>query len=153
MDKAWRLLGMSSVYSMWVNKMMESRKEAQSLRKLLSYSKKKEKKDREKEMLMRILNHITFHKSLIDDSDDDDYARFGRYQQLIDQLDGGTHLAIKNMYDRSLALIFEPSRLGMAIVIRMARITRMMRSSRSVRPRCRFTVLPGSPSVPGKPPL
>ena len=40
---ARRLLGMSSVYSLWVNKMMQSREEAKSLRELLSYSKKKEK--------------------------------------------------------------------------------------------------------------
>jgi arsenite-transporting ATPase len=40
---ARRLLGMSSVYSMWVNKMLKSREEAKSLRELLSYSKKKEK--------------------------------------------------------------------------------------------------------------
>jgi arsenite-transporting ATPase len=40
---ARRLLGMSSVYSLWVNKMMKSREEAKSLRELLSYSKKKEK--------------------------------------------------------------------------------------------------------------
>jgi len=39
---ARRLLGMSSVYSMWVNKMVQSREEARSLRELLSYSKKKE---------------------------------------------------------------------------------------------------------------
>ncbi len=40
---ARRLLGMSSVYSLWVNKMMESRKEAQVTRLRLSYSKKEEK--------------------------------------------------------------------------------------------------------------
>ena len=40
---ARRLLGMSSVYGMWVNKMMQSREEAKSLRELLSYSKKEEK--------------------------------------------------------------------------------------------------------------
>lgn len=40
---ARRLLGMSSVYSLWVNKMMESRKEAQATRLRLSYSKKEEK--------------------------------------------------------------------------------------------------------------
>jgi arsenite-transporting ATPase len=39
---ARRLLGMSSVYGMWVNKMMHSREEAKSLKELLSYSKKKE---------------------------------------------------------------------------------------------------------------
>jgi len=43
---ARRLLGMSSVYGMWVNKMMQSREEAQSLRELLSFSKKKKEKDR-----------------------------------------------------------------------------------------------------------
>ncbi|MGD2143016.1 MAG: ArsA family ATPase [Anaerolineae bacterium] len=40
---ARRLLGMSDVYSMWVNKMVQSREEAQSLKELLSYSKKKER--------------------------------------------------------------------------------------------------------------
>jgi len=40
---ARRLLGMSSVYGMWVNKMMQSREEAKSLREVLSYSKKKQK--------------------------------------------------------------------------------------------------------------
>jgi arsenite-transporting ATPase len=40
---ARRLLGMSSVYGMWVNKMVQSREEAKSLKDLLSYSKKEEK--------------------------------------------------------------------------------------------------------------
>jgi arsenite-transporting ATPase len=40
---ARRLLGMSKVYSLWVQKMLKSREEAQSLRQALSYSKKKEK--------------------------------------------------------------------------------------------------------------
>lgn len=39
---ARRLLGMSKVYGLWVNKMMKSRQEAKSLRELLSFSKKKE---------------------------------------------------------------------------------------------------------------
>ena len=39
---ARRLLGMSKVYSLWVNKMVKSRQEAQSLRELFSFSKKKE---------------------------------------------------------------------------------------------------------------
>ncbi len=42
---ARRLLGMSSVYSLWVDKMMKSREEAKSLKELLSYSNKKETKD------------------------------------------------------------------------------------------------------------
>ena len=40
---ARRLLGMSKVYSLWVEKMLKSREEAKSLRELLSFSKKKEK--------------------------------------------------------------------------------------------------------------
>ena len=40
---ARRLLGMSSVYSLWVEKMLKSREEAQSLRQVLSFSRKKEK--------------------------------------------------------------------------------------------------------------
>ena len=39
---ARRLLGMSKVYSLWVNKMLKSRAEARSLRELLSFTKKKE---------------------------------------------------------------------------------------------------------------
>jgi arsenite-transporting ATPase len=39
---ARRLLGMSKVYSLWVNKMVKSREEARSLREMLSFSKKKE---------------------------------------------------------------------------------------------------------------
>jgi arsenite-transporting ATPase len=40
---ARRLLGMSRVYSLWVDKMLKSREEAKSLRELLSFSKKQEK--------------------------------------------------------------------------------------------------------------
>ncbi|MEW6657449.1 MAG: TRC40/GET3/ArsA family transport-energizing ATPase [Thermodesulfobacteriota bacterium] len=39
---ARRLLGMSKIYSLWVDKMMRSREEAKSLRQLLSFSKKEE---------------------------------------------------------------------------------------------------------------
>ena len=39
---ARRLLGMSKVYSLWVDKMLKSRQEARSLREMLSFSKKKE---------------------------------------------------------------------------------------------------------------
>jgi arsenite-transporting ATPase len=39
---ARRLLGMSKVYSLWVNKMLKSREEAKSLRELLSFTKKKQ---------------------------------------------------------------------------------------------------------------
>ncbi len=39
---ARRLLGMSKVYSLWVEKMLKSREEAKSLREMLSFSKKEE---------------------------------------------------------------------------------------------------------------
>ncbi len=39
---ARRLLGMSKVYGLWVDKMMKSREEAQTLREALSFTKKKE---------------------------------------------------------------------------------------------------------------
>jgi len=39
---ARRLLGMSKVYSLWVDKMLKSREEARTLRELLSFTKKKE---------------------------------------------------------------------------------------------------------------
>ena len=40
---ARRLLGMSKVYALWVDKMLKSREEAKVLRKALSYTKKEEK--------------------------------------------------------------------------------------------------------------
>jgi arsenite-transporting ATPase len=39
---ARRLLGMSKVYSLWIDKMLKSREEARTLREMLSFSKKKE---------------------------------------------------------------------------------------------------------------
>jgi arsenite-transporting ATPase len=63
---ARRLLGMSSVYSMWVNKMVQSREEAQSLRELLSYSKKKEK-DPLMEYLLRFRDRMQHAKELLTD--------------------------------------------------------------------------------------
>ncbi|HYM59486.1 MAG TPA: ArsA family ATPase, partial [Thermoanaerobaculia bacterium] len=39
---ARRLLGMSKVYSLWVNKMLKSRDEAKTLREMLSFTKKKQ---------------------------------------------------------------------------------------------------------------
>ena len=64
---ARRLLGMSSVYSMWVNKMVKSREEAKSLRELLSYSKKKEKKDPLMEYLLSFRERMQHAKELLTD--------------------------------------------------------------------------------------
>lgn len=63
---ARRLLGMSSVYSMWVNKMLKSREEAKSLRELLSYS-KKEEKDPLLEYLLQFQKRMGRAKELLTD--------------------------------------------------------------------------------------
>lgn len=62
---ARRLLGMSSVYSMWVNKMLQSREEAKSLKELLSYSKKKEEKDPLMEYLVGLRARMERAKTLL----------------------------------------------------------------------------------------
>jgi arsenite-transporting ATPase len=64
---ARRLLGMSSVYSMWVNKMVQSREEAMSLRELLSYSKKKKEKDPLMDYLLNLRERMGKAKTLITD--------------------------------------------------------------------------------------
>jgi arsenite-transporting ATPase len=62
---ARRLLGMSSVYSMWVNKMVKSREEAKSLREMLSYSRKKEEKDPLMEYLLNLQERMKHAKNLL----------------------------------------------------------------------------------------
>ena len=62
---ARRLLGMSSVYSMWVNKMVKSREEARSLKELLSYSRKKEEKDPLMEYLLNLRERMQHAKELL----------------------------------------------------------------------------------------
>ena len=65
---ARRLLGMSSVYSLWVNKMMDSRKEAQTLRIKLSYSKQaKEEKDPLMDYLINFQDRMAHAKDLLTD--------------------------------------------------------------------------------------
>ncbi len=65
---ARRLLGMSSVYSLWVNKMMDSRQEAQKLRVSLSYSKKKEEKDPLMDYLLDFRERMGHAKELLTDA-------------------------------------------------------------------------------------
>lgn len=64
---ARRLLGMSSVYSLWVNKMVKSREEATSLRELLSYSKKKQEKDPLMDYLLNFRERMANAKDLLTD--------------------------------------------------------------------------------------
>ncbi|MGD8622925.1 MAG: ArsA family ATPase [Anaerolineae bacterium] len=66
---ARRLLGMSDVYSMWVNKMVQSREEAVSLKDLLSYSKKKKEKDPLMDYLLRLRTRMGHAKELLTDDE------------------------------------------------------------------------------------
>ena len=64
---ARRLLGMSKVYSLWVEKMLKSREEAKSLRELLSFSKKKEEKDPLLEYLLSFRERMASAKDVLTD--------------------------------------------------------------------------------------
>jgi arsenite-transporting ATPase len=63
---ARRLLGMSKVYSLWVNKMVKSRQEAQTLREALSFTKKKEQ-DPLMDYLLEFRERIGHAKELLTD--------------------------------------------------------------------------------------
>ena len=63
---ARRLLGMSKVYALWVNKMLKSREEAQTLRESLSFTKKKEE-DPLMEYLLEFQSRIGQAKVLLTD--------------------------------------------------------------------------------------
>jgi arsenite/tail-anchored protein-transporting ATPase len=65
---ARRLLGMSKVYGLWVNKMVKSRKEAQTLRESLSFTKKKED-DPLMEYLLQFRGRIEHARELLTDPD------------------------------------------------------------------------------------
>jgi arsenite/tail-anchored protein-transporting ATPase len=64
---ARRLLGMSKVYALWVNKMLKSREEARSLRELLSFTKKKEK-DPLMDYLLSFRDRMAHARDLLTDS-------------------------------------------------------------------------------------
>jgi arsenite-transporting ATPase len=64
-----RLLGMSGVYSMWVNKMVRSREEARSLRDLLSYSRRKKEQDPLMEYLLNLRLRMERTKTLLTDAE------------------------------------------------------------------------------------
>lgn len=65
---ARRLLGMSKVYSLWVEKMLKSREEATSLRELLSFTKKKEA-DPLMDYLLAFKDRMAKAKDLLTDDD------------------------------------------------------------------------------------
>jgi arsenite/tail-anchored protein-transporting ATPase len=64
---ARRLLGMSGVYSLWVNKMVKSREEATSLKDLLSYTRRKKEKDPLMEYLVNLRERMGHAKTLLTD--------------------------------------------------------------------------------------
>lgn len=64
---ARRLLGMSSVYTLWVNKMMQSREEARKMRLQLSFSKKEEEKDPLMDYLISFRERMGRAKTLLTD--------------------------------------------------------------------------------------
>jgi len=65
---ARRLLGMSKVYSLWVEKMLKSREEAKSLRELLSFTKKKEE-DPLLDYLLKFKDRMGKAQGLLTDKD------------------------------------------------------------------------------------
>lgn len=64
---ARRLLGMSKVYSLWVEKMLKSREEAKSLREMLSFSKKQEE-DPLLDYLLNFKDRMAHAKELLTDN-------------------------------------------------------------------------------------
>jgi len=64
---ARRLLGMSQVYSLWVDKMVKSREEAKSLRQLLSFTKKKEEADPLMDYLVGFRERMEHARQLLTD--------------------------------------------------------------------------------------
>jgi len=64
---ARRLLGMSQVYSLWVDKMLKSREEAKSLRQLLSFTKKKAEADPLMDYLVTLRQRLHQARELLTD--------------------------------------------------------------------------------------
>ena len=52
-----------------------------------------------------VINHLLFHKSLIDEKDD--AARINHYVSMLQRADEGEHISIDNPFDRSIAIAFE----------------------------------------------
>jgi len=52
-----------------------------------------------------VINHLLFHKSLIDDKEDP--KRINHYVSMLQKTDEGEHISIENPFDRSIAIAFE----------------------------------------------
>ena len=52
-----------------------------------------------------VINHLLFHKSLIDEKDDT--SKINYYVNMLKKADEGEYICIENPFDRSIALAFE----------------------------------------------
>lgn len=52
-----------------------------------------------------LVRHLLFHKAMISEEDEQD--RFNKYLEIVEQLKEGTHLTIKDPFDREIAIVFE----------------------------------------------
>jgi len=52
-----------------------------------------------------VINHLLFHKSLIDEKDDT--TRINHYVSMLQKADEGEHISIEDPFDRSIAIAFE----------------------------------------------
>lgn len=52
-----------------------------------------------------VINHLLFHKSIIDENDDS--SKINYYVDLLQKTDEGEHISIANPFDRSIAIAFE----------------------------------------------
>ena len=52
-----------------------------------------------------VINHLLFHKSLIDEKDDTE--RINQYVSMLQMADDGEYISIENPFDRSIAIAFE----------------------------------------------
>ena len=52
-----------------------------------------------------VINHLMFHKSLIDENDD--AKRINYYVDMLKMANDGAHISIKNQFDRSISVAFE----------------------------------------------
>ena len=52
-----------------------------------------------------VINHLLFHKSLIDENDD--AKRINYYVDMLQKANEGEHISIENPFDRSISIAFE----------------------------------------------
>lgn len=52
-----------------------------------------------------VINHLLFHKSLIDDNDDSTMINY--YVDMLEKANDGEHISIENPFERSIAIAFE----------------------------------------------